>query len=464
MAKYATPTTGVIDNGGLVQLGSNNTSNQWDYITVSKPTTAWRILIEGDLPTSSTTPSMSVSFFEGTTPLFSASGTWQLQGQSSKGALKKNWKLKLRNADTGNKLLVKIGDWFPLSSLTLKGYGTDRTLIRDTLTTKIWRDMRKEPTGILANSSVFGYFASTDLGEHTSALFTTDGFPVEVWQNGSFLGLYVLRIGVDNTSFVMDTANNQHIQLQPQHAGNFWTYGFKSTEWSIYNPTISGYDPDDQSDISTIAPDINTAISRVIDWMCDCVSGKQDARSTYRNYIDLKSFLDYVIICELSGSYDSMQNNFEMGSYDATTTSGIWYVWLYDCDETWGLVAGQGGTTTDPENIGWVMENPNNFGWQSPGFFKLMHTVFRPEFRARWTELRDKKIIDAQTINNWISNYAALIDPTLMVQDLANWSLTGATGSIDVSTNKEKESVAYIMDYAVKRIAWIDAQVGYSPV
>ncbi|GCD50081.1 hypothetical protein NBRC106471_1637 [Acetobacter pasteurianus subsp. pasteurianus LMG 1262 = NBRC 106471] len=50
----------------------------------------------------------------------------------------------------------------------------------------------------------------------------------------------------------------------------------------------------------------------------------------------------------------------------------------------------------------------------------------------------------------------------MMAQDLANWNLTGPTGSINVAQNLEKESVSYIMNYAETRIAWIDAQWGYS--
>ncbi|GCD55030.1 hypothetical protein [Acetobacter pasteurianus] len=108
------------------------------------------------------------------------------------------------------------------------------------------------------------------------------------------------------------------------------------------------------------------------------------------------------------------------------------------------------------------MENPNGYGWQSPGFFKLMHTIFRPELRARWAQLRQAGIIDAARIKRWIAEYVVLIDPIIMQQDLENWKLTGATGSIDVSMNIEKESVSYIMNYAQTRIAWIDAQWGYS--
>lgn len=460
MAKVSEPTTGFINNGGLVQLGANNTSGQWDYITLAAPSAPWRILVEGDLPTTSTTPNMSVTVFEGTTPLFSASGTWQTQGQSSQGALKQNWKLKLKNSSTGNKLSLRIGDWFPMTSVTLKGYGTDRTLVRDSLTTAIWREMRKNPSGLLAPLSAYQYFDGTDLGTHTSALFTTAGFPAELWQNGTFLGMYVLRSPADLPDYLMDDSNNQHILIQPQHAGNIWEGTFTSTEWTVQSPAISGYD--DQDDISTSAPDINAACSRIVKWFGDCVAGNVDARATYPQYIDLQSFLDYVLICELAGSYDSMQNNFELGSWNATSTSGIWSVWLYDCDETWGLIIGLGGAKSDAENIGWVMENPNGYGWQSPGFFKLMHTIFRPELRARWAQLRQAGIIDAARIKRWIAEYVVLIDPTIMQQDLENWKLTGATGSIDVSMNIEKESVSYIMNYAQTRIAWIDAQWGYS--
>lgn len=150
MAKsYPMPTTGYTNDGIQVQLGVNNIAAQWDYVTLPAPSHPWRILIEGDLPTLTTTPSVSVSVFDGTTPLFSASGTWQVQGQSTANADKKNWKLKLRNAVTGNKLSVKIGDWFPMSSVTLKAYGTDRTLVRDSMTTDIWRQMRSYPAGLL---------------------------------------------------------------------------------------------------------------------------------------------------------------------------------------------------------------------------------------------------------------------------------------------------------------------------
>lgn len=396
--------------------------------------------------------------FEGTTPLFSASGTWQVQGQSSANAAKHNWKLKLRNASTGNKLSLRIGGWFPMSSITLKGYGTDRTLIRDSLTTDIWRQMHSYPDRLLAPESAYRYWDSTDFGVHTSALFSTAGFPVEVWRNGEFLGLYVLRSPADNPDYLMDDSNSQHILIQPQHATGLWDGTFNSKEWSVQSPAIKGYN--DQDDITTTAPDINAACQRIIGWMGDCNKGNVSARATYYNYLDLTSFLDYVLICELSGSFDSMQNNFELGSWSATPTSGIWYFWPYDEDETWGLVFSLTGTQSDADQIGWVTKKGGKAD-QDPGFFNLAHTVFLPELRARWRELRDAGIISSQNINAAIKSQVDLIDPASMAQDIANWPLNGATGAPAAMPLPNKWSVTYIMNYAAQRIAWIDAQWGY---
>lgn len=459
MAKsYAAPTTGYVDNGGLVELGANNMAEQWDYITIPMPTQPLRIMVEGDLPTDKDGGAISVSIFEGTTPLFSASGTWGTQGQSSAGALKKNWKFKLRNATTGNKLAVKIGGWFPMTSIDVKGYGTDRTLVRDSLTTHVWRQMHAFPDGRLAPLSAYQYFDATDCGVHTSALFSTAGVPVEIWQNGVFLGLYVLRASNDPDSYLMDTSNEAHILIQPQHAVDIWTAKFNSKEWDFPSPSVNGYDTGD--DMSVLNATVNAAASRFITWMQDCHSGKVDIRATYRDYLDLTSALDYVLIVELSGSMDSLVNNWIAGTWGASVTSGVWHFWPYDEDATWGLIDGLNGKGSDAESIGFMTGN-NSKADHPPGFFNTVFNVFKPELRARWRQLRDAGIISAEAITAWITDYVAKIDPTMMQQDLANWSLTGVTGSINVGLNSSKESVAYIMKYAATRIAWIDAQWGY---
>lgn len=461
MAKIVIPTTGYINNGGLVQTGQNNISDQWDYLSLNKPSAPWRILVEGDLPTDKDGTEMTVSVFEGTLPLFSAYGKWGVQGQSSAGAAKHNWKLKLKNPSTGNKLGIKIGNWFPMTSITLKAYGDDRTIIRDSITTELWRNIHSFPDGNLYSKSALQYWDGTDLGTHTSALFSTAGFPAEVYHNGSFLGLYVVRTSSDNNDYLMDENNHQHLLIQPQHSGNVWgeTTSLDITQFVVQSPALKGYN--DQDDISTTFPDVYAAGNRFIVWASNCNAEKVDIRATYRDYLDLDSTIDYLILCELAGSFDSMTNNFYAGSYNATATSGIWYFWPYDEDETWGLVWGDTGSQSDAKNVGWVTLNDGNPAQQDPGFFRAVHKNFRPEIRARWRELRDAGVISSASINKVIKSQTDMIDPTMMAQDISLWPLNIATGSPSDMQAGGKWSISYIQNYAKERIEWLDEQWGY---
>ncbi|GBR47269.1 hypothetical protein AA11825_0613 [Acetobacter pomorum DSM 11825] len=460
MAKsYATPTTGFMDNGSLVQLGPDNMSEQWDYVTIPMPTQPLRLLVEGELPTNSTTPDMSVTFFEGTTPLFSASGTWQTQGQSSETANKKNWKFKLGNAETGNKLAIKVGGWFSMTSITCKGYGADRTLMRDSMTTELWRNIHKYPSGYLAPLSAYSYFDSADFGVHQSALFSTAGVPVEIWNNGEFLGLYVMRADNDPPSYLMDDSNLQHILIQPQHAGNMWSASFNSTVWDFPSPDVKKYDTGD--DMSQLNPTVNDAAARIVNWMVSCCEGKTDFRSTYNAYLDLTSALDYILITEWALSFDSLNNNFMLGSWTATPTSGIWYFWPYDEDETWGVAWFLKANGSIDPTFGWVTETGGGGNNQPAGIFAVIREQMRPELRARWAQLRDAGVISDNAVSQFINTYGAMINPDMMVQDITNWPTSAYTGN-QYGIIEIAHSTAYIANIAHQRMAWLDQQFGYS--
>lgn len=442
------PITGFVNNGSLVQVGSANHSDQWDYLTLGSPKKAWRIQISGDLPIDGK-KDMSVSVYEGTIPLFSTIGTWKVQGQSSAGAVKKNWALSLVNPVTGNPLTVKIGDWLPLNRMVLKAYATDRTLMRDIVTTRLWRAMHGFPSGTLAPVSAYSYFDGRDCGTHTSARFSTDGFPVEVYHDGDFLGLYVLRTDSTADQYLMDTGNPRHVLIQPQHAHDFWSDGiYYDGEWEYTSP-------------ATVTDDTRAAYKRFMGWASACIRGDQDIRRTYGSYIDLDSFLDYILLCELTGSYDSMLNNFFMACWDASPTSGKWFLYPYDEDETFGIGILSG--VLDMGTIGWVMKK-GGLADQQPAFFDLVHDRFRPEIRQRWKTLRAGGVLDGRSFYAMLGGYSDLISPDRMAEDLRLWDLNGATGigtGFWVSHNGLKNSISYIQDFFNTRLSWLDERLGY---
>lgn len=455
MSKLPAQTTGYVNNGGVVTYAPNNTAEQLDILSIDRPQRALRWMVEGDYPSDKDGTDMSVSVFDGTIPLFSAVGTWGVQGQSTAGADKKNVKFKLKNPNTGNKLALKIGDWFSATSITHKAYGTDRTLIRESTATELYRRIHAYPTGLLASPLAYSYFDGIDFGTHTKALFSTAGTVAEIYRNGTFCQLGVIRSDADNPDYLMDDGNPNHILIQPQHAGGIWQNVWSGSDWVVQSPAIKGYD--DQDDISKSAPDVQAKCQAILTYMQGCIAGTIDVRSTHTKYLRLRDWLDYDILINLTGSFDSMTNNFMFGTWDGVK----WGPWPYDLDETAGLVFTIAYDGAWASNIGWVTEKGGKAD-QDPGFFDVIHRQFRPELRARWRDLRDARIISIEAITSIINQQVGLINPDLMAQDIALWPLDGATGAPSWMPLGGKWSVSYVIDWYKARVAWIDQQWGYS--
>lgn len=188
--------TGFSNDGGIALLSNPDTVDAVqgiDTIVLNKPNAPWRIVTQGAWPTdvsdARTATSVTVSVYEGALPLFSANANMSIQGQSSATQNKKGYKFKFTNPTTGNKLQIKIGDWFPSSKWDVKGYAVDRTLVRDAVSSALWRKIRRTgtfPDNLIAPMGAWQYWDTVDLETHASALFSTDGFPVEVWNGNTF--------------------------------------------------------------------------------------------------------------------------------------------------------------------------------------------------------------------------------------------------------------------------------------
>ncbi|WP_086632635.1 CotH kinase family protein [Commensalibacter intestini] len=453
-------TTGFINNGSLVQYGINNTSDGWDTLFLpSIEDCMLRILIDGDLPTvKGTDTQASISFFHGDIPLFSATATVSVQGASSQGADKKNFKFKVVNPTTGNKLKVKFGNWLPMSSITLKAYAVDRTLIRDSLSTMVYRKILRLNNGLTAPSSEYSYLASKNCGVTVGeADFTTAGFPIEVYNTSGFYGLYVIRSYYDAETYLLDENNTQHVLMQPKLSNNFWVDGvFVGSVWDITLPT-------------TQDATFESSVERLFQWFKGCNDGSINMRATYKDYINLEAFIDYILFTELTMGGDSIQNNLMLRSSNATSTSGIWGIYPYDMDQTWGIIGGNYSVNvSNPKTYGWVTK-PKIAGSTNPypdgnTWFTLFWETFRPEIWARWDELRSNDIISSKSINELIQKQVSLINPKAMQEDLTLWPISGQTGlgsGNAISDNGKRYSIAYIVDFVKNRIEWLDEQLKY---
>jgi len=457
---YPNPTTGFIENGGVLMMGADNPISSLNTINCAAPKTNAILVTEGDLPTdtsSTRTPTIvSLSLFDGTIPLFSCSAEMAVQGQSTANFLRKGYKFKFYNSDTQKKLSVQIGDWLPATKLDLKSYPLDRTYTRDTFCAWLWRSIRKSnsyPDGFICSESVMIDNQATNNGVQGGSLFSTDGFIVSHIHNGAFSGLYVLRTTGDNPDYLMDTANRNNIMIQPNHAGSIWSSAFNSTQWEVSSPDISGYTKYD--DISSTASDVNAKCSRIIQWFLDVQSGNTDMRSTAYQYINLSSWIDYILLCEITGSCDSITNNFQMCTWDGS----VWYICAYDMDETIGVITNGDRPTNNPEQMGLIM-NYLGGGAAESNIFRLFYQYYKPEIRAAWKKIRENNLVSTGKFKSKIESLLENIPPSVFADDLQVWpkSTPDLSGFTTVGTS----SMPYMILWLNKRIAWLDEQWGYS--
>ena len=150
-----------------------------------------------------------------------------------------------------------------------------------------------------------------------------------------------------------------------------------------------------------------------------------------------------MIFCESIGSGDSTQNNVMLASYDAGKNQGTWDAYAYDLDETFGIRFGSTAQTSDPVSVGFVAVSGKNA-------FATLYPYFLPQIKARYAQLRKSGVISMSNIARLISQSTNLMNPSDYAQDVELWG-----------TN-DQASVAYILDWTTRRIAWLDEQWGYS--
>ena len=285
--------SGTIDNAvwGLVSSQA--------AVNIERPKGVSRIVVAGDFPTdqsSTRTPTtVNASMVIGDNQIFSAQAKMAIQGQSSVNSRKKGYKLTFSNPVTGDDMTVKVGSWLPRQKIDLKGYNgwkgnmQDSSYVRDVISAEIWRNIRRAntyPDNMIAPFEAWGNNSLPSTG----ALFSTDGFPCELWDDaGNFLGQYVFRTTNFNDDYLIDKKNPLHYLIQPQHLGVSSWYSFDSTGWDFSSPKMKGYDS--QDDISKKFPKVYDTGNRLFEWWNNVNYGSVSI-DTYPEYIRLSSGID----------------------------------------------------------------------------------------------------------------------------------------------------------------------------
>ncbi len=300
----------------------------------------------------------------------------KIQGTSSLAYDKKNYTINLYDDDSySNKLNVNFG-WGKQSKYCLKANWVDKTHSRNIVTAKLASEMQAK----------YGLF--NDTPNHG----VIDGYPIEIYINGEFHGIYTLNIPKDAWMFNMDEDNPNHIVV----CGEFWN----QSNWFKADPNFTDWSVEvGEENDETLAK-----LTRLFSFIQN--SSDKEFVENFDQYLNLDATLNYYIMLDYAWMRDNRGKNMLLVTYDGK----VWYPSLYDMDTSWGPY--WDGTLEDYEN--------RTLTLSSSLLFERLEKLFSKELAQRYFEL-NKGILSKEHIMDTFNSFYAQIPAESLAREIQKW-------------------------------------------
>lgn len=308
---------------------------------------------------------------------FNSYASIKLQGSSSLNYEKKNYNIKFyKDPELTEKLNVNLG-WGEENKYCLKANWIDKTHARNIVTAKLTSSIQKK-YNLLTNTPNYGEI---------------DGFPIEIYLNKEFLGLYTLNIPKDDWMFNMDPDNENHLVFSGAgwNPTNFFQEEANFSDWEI--------EVGEENDESLIK------LNRLFNFIIN--SSDEEFKSKINEYLNLDSVLNYYVMTQYAELYDNMSKNMLLVTYDGK----IWYTTLYDLDTSWGT-SWDGKETLD--HTAYIGPGDNNL-------FKRIEKNFSNELADRYFELRNSILTEENVMSEFIK-FTNSIPTEVYEKESARWN------------------------------------------
>lgn len=403
------------------------------------------------------------------------------QGNSSLNFIKKNVAIDFCDDEwIGDKTPnIRIGNWVPQDSFHMKAYYTDffrgvgavsyklydqivRT--RGNMYDRPWKkallDMSKigTTTKSLGNPHVGDYELLTDTG----ARCFPDGFPVAVYLNGEFYGIFSFQLKKHRDNYHMNKSTAEHVHLDGTINYNIlWNgtivWGTGDNGFEVRNPknlyAIGGnkYDADIKQEEIAGEDEVNTWISagqlpdgtvisskikknlqmtakvkKYIQDFANSINVIKTAESIYNTsskteedlkalktvfekYYDVENLIDYIIGSDLIKNSDGFSKNWQWFTYDGIK----WWVGLYDCDMSFGGHS-SGNQITPP------LTYHVNTSDSIPTTYIIKY--YKSELTERYKQLADLGIASAANIFELLQEWCMSIGTDFFKEEFKKWS------------------------------------------
>lgn len=350
------------------------------------------IFISGSIPDSKSYVAGELEYVSKTTK-FHAYTYIKLQGNSTFQLPKKNYTVNLYSDENRSvKLNKEFKNWGFHNNFVLKADYNDILHARNVVGAKLWgKVVASRPD----------YDTLPEKLRNSPNNGAIDGFPVKVYVDGKYNGLYNWTIPKCDWLVGMNSANASHVLLSAEFNDNGdITYQNNPCNFNtLWDGSEDYFSVEVGENSAELVSSLNTIISSIIN--ADSVALEQS--------LDIQSAIDYFIFQEIILGTDGLAKNMLLATYDMTK----WYLTAYDMDSTFDLDwNGEILYGYDSE----MPDTPYNNKYSS-----LLMYIWNNYFSAyveRYTELR-KSVLSYSSIIEEFEKYIDIFGEDVYIQDTA---------------------------------------------
>lgn len=356
------------------------------------------VYIDGDITKISKEREVKVNVsYSDKSKTFSAYATLKHQGSSSLSYEKKNYTIKFfEDKACTDKYKIDLG-WGKENKYCLKANYIDHSHARNIVGARIFSqivDTRKNKNKNLDKAPNNGL---------------VDGYPVIIYINGTFEGLYTMNIPKDNWLFGMKNDENLRQALLMAEHWSDYTYlakeiNSKYTDWDVEHCSTE--------DDAWVRQSFNNFIRFLNE------NDGQALKNGLGKYVDVEAAIDCLIFTLAINARDNTGKNIIYATYDGVK----WMPSMYDMDSTWGM-HWEGNKFYDPGDLLPTVKSDGSLShWiRFNLLWEKLLKYYAPEIKARYKELRGS-ILEAEHIKKEFETFMKPIPDIVWQSELQRWS------------------------------------------
>ena len=405
MADNALVTMGVLDN--ILPYVKDNIISEVNKKSISTEPVAGDlpvVYITGEIPTAKKYVRGEIEYISKTSK-FKAYTYIKLQGNSSLQYPKKNFTIKLyKNEARTIEANKEFKNWGAHNNFVLKADYIDILHARNVVSAKLWSKVVQSRSD---------YDMLPDGIKKSPNNGVIDGFPVQVYINGEYCGLYCWTIPKCDWMVGMDSSNVNHALLSAEFNDNGdIAYQHNPCNFNaLWDGSSDYFDVEVGTNDTTLVSSLNRIISALMN----------EDSTTFEQVLDIQGAIDYFIFQTVILGTDGLAKNMLLATYDMTK----WYLCPYDMDATFDL-DWEGDILDIYDRIPPYYPYNNRYS----SLLTCILEGYNNEYKARYFELR-KSVLSYSSIINEFEKYITAYGEDIYIQDTITFP---AIPSVSVNT------------------------------